>query len=389
MEETRSRLAAQVADALDDGLDRLVEEVLEAVVVAVPPFQEWLEDSNAVRHGVVQGLRGFVELLRSGDDANLPGRQVYFDFGRAEHRAGRSLDALLTAYRFGAQAAWRGMARDGEAAGVDPHELYALAESIFAYIDRLSSATAEGFAHEQSLVASERADTRHRLVELLLRDPPAEPGAVELAAVQAQWRIPGCVAVVALRDARALRELTRRLPDAIAARLDGLGYVVLADPEGPGRERLVRAALAGARAGIGPAVGIGDAGESARQARLALALSRDAADERVIVARERRVELLLAQDVALARALAGELDDALAVLSPPAQERLVQTLEAWLAHQGEVRPTAGALHVHAQTVRYRLAQLRELLGDRLDSAAGRLELELALRARRLRHKLRP
>jgi PucR C-terminal helix-turn-helix domain len=376
VEETRSRPAAAVADALEDGLDRLVEEVIEAVVAAVPPFQEWLDGDNAVRRGVDQGLRGFVELLRSGDDAHLPGQRVYFDFGRVEHRAGRSLDAVLTAYRVGAQAAWRGMARDGEAAGVDPHLLYALAESIFAYIDRISSATAEGFAHEQSLAASERADTRHRLAELLLRDPPADADAVEEAAVLAQWRIP-------VRESRPVRELTRRLSDTISARVDGVAYVVVPDPGGPGRDRVARAILAGCRAGLGPVVDVRDARESARQARLALDLS----SGQLVAARDHRVELLLAQDPALARALAGELGDALALLSSPAQERLVQTLEAWLAHQGEVRPTADALHVHVQTVRYRLAQLRELLGDRLDTAGGRLELELALRARRLGHRL--
>jgi hypothetical protein len=59
-------------------------------------------------------------------------------------------------------------------------------------------------------------------------------------------------------------------------------------------------------------------------------------------------------------------------------------LSAWLRHQGEVRLVAVELHVHAQTVRYRVGRLRDLLGVRLTSPDGRLELELALRARRLR-----
>jgi DNA-binding PucR family transcriptional regulator len=189
--------------------------------------------------------------------------------------------------------------------------------------------------------------------------------------------------VIAVRESRAVRELTRRLSDTISARVDGVAYVVVPDPGGPGRDRVARAILAGCRAGLGPVVDVRDARESARQARLALDLS----SGQLVAARDHRVELLLAQDPALARALAGELGDALALLSSPAQERLVQTLEAWLAHQGEVRPTADALHVHVQTVRYRLAQLRELLGDRHDTAGGRLELELALRARRLGHRL--
>jgi DNA-binding PucR family transcriptional regulator len=41
---------------------------------------------------------------------------------------------------------------------------------------------------------------------------------------------------------------------------------------------------------------------------------------------------------------------------------------------------AAELHVHPQTVRYRVARLRELLGQRLESAEGRFELEMALRA---------
>jgi DNA-binding PucR family transcriptional regulator len=39
------------------------------------------------------------------------------------------------------------------------------------------------------------------------------------------------------------------------------------------------------------------------------------------------------------------------------------------------------MHVHPQTVRYRLSRLRERFGDELDSSQARFELELALRAR--------
>jgi DNA-binding PucR family transcriptional regulator len=68
----------------------------------------------------------------------------------------------------------------------------------------------------------------------------------------------------------------------------------------------------------------------------------------------------------------------------PATERarLLDTLAAWLALQRHVPAIAEALHVHPQTVRYRVARLRELLGDALESADGRFELELALRIRR-------
>ncbi|MCW2995377.1 MAG: transcriptional regulator, CdaR, partial [Conexibacter sp.] len=100
-------------------------------------------------------------------------------------------------------------------------------------------------------------------------------------------------------------------------------------------------------------------------------------------AEERRVDLLLLGDPAVAAGLADEVLGPLTAAPAASQDRLVETLAAWLAHQGEVRPAAEQLHVHTQTVRYRVAQLRELLGDRMACAEGRLELELALRARRL------
>ena len=66
--------------------------------------------------------------------------------------------------------------------------------------------------------------------------------------------------------------------------------------------------------------------------------------------------------------------------TPASRTRLAETLRAWLDHQGEVARVAAELHVHPQTVRYRLARLRELFGEQLDDPAARFELALALRS---------
>src|SRR4051794_41473489 len=82
-----------------------------------------------------------------------PGRDLYVGLGRGEMRAGRSLDALLAAYRLGARVAWRRLAAAGERAGLPPRTLYTLAEAIFAYIDELSADSIEGYAREQAAAA--------------------------------------------------------------------------------------------------------------------------------------------------------------------------------------------------------------------------------------------
>lgn len=64
--------------------------------------------------------------------------------------------------------------------------------------------------------------------------------------------------------------------------------------------------------------------------------------------------------------------------------RLVETLLAWLETRGGAPEVAERLGVHPQTVRYRLRQIRALLGDEVDDPDRRFKLELVLRARRLR-----
>lgn len=92
--------------------------------------------------------------------------------------------------------------------------------------------------------------------------------------------------------------------------------------------------------------------------------------------------LIVLGDDALARALVARSLAPLDALPAAERERLLATLGSWLAHQRHTPRIAAELHVHPQTVRYRMAKLRELLGDGLDSREGRFELELALQAGR-------
>jgi DNA-binding PucR family transcriptional regulator len=68
----------------------------------------------------------------------------------------------------------------------------------------------------------------------------------------------------------------------------------------------------------------------------------------------------------------------LADLRPATQQKLAETLRSWLLHQGRRDDVAAALFVHPQTVRYRMGQIRELYGDRLDDPDTVRDLTLAL-----------
>ena len=68
--------------------------------------------------------------------------------------------------------------------------------------------------------------------------------------------------------------------------------------------------------------------------------------------------------------------------APGTAEKLAETLRSWLLHQGRRDDVAAELFVHPQTVRYRMGQLRELYGDRLDDPETVLALTVALGASR-------
>ena len=71
------------------------------------------------------------------------------------------------------------------------------------------------------------------------------------------------------------------------------------------------------------------------------------------------------------------LDD----LTPAGRTRMEETALAFVQHGGNAAAMARALHLHPQTIRYRLNRLRELFGDELNDPDARFELELALRSR--------
>jgi DNA-binding PucR family transcriptional regulator len=103
----------------------------------------------------------------------------------------------------------------------------------------------------------------------------------------------------------------------------------------------------------------------------------------VLVGGEHLPALLLhGADPELAAELAARALAPLDALAPGPRAKLLATLAAWLGHPGQVQRVAGELRVHPQTVRYRVARLRELLGDALEDPDGRFELALALRVSR-------
>ncbi|HEX3911223.1 MAG TPA: helix-turn-helix domain-containing protein [Solirubrobacteraceae bacterium] len=374
-------LDADVARALRPELDGLADEIIDTIVLDVPEYGRPLQGSfeRGLRLGVHEALRHFVQLIEDPVAGRVQDRSVYRGLGRGELRAGRSLDALQSAYRIGARVAWRRWSRAGSAAGLDAAALQLLAESIFVYIDELSAESVEGYAAVQAERAGERERRRRRLFAALAAEP-VDQEAVRAAASAAGWSIPSTVAGIAVQGSTVAR-LTGALGEHTVAVAEGeLALGVWPDPLRPGARALVERGVSG-RAVVGPAVPWREAGRSLRLARTLLELTgagEGPARPRWVAEHLARIALR-DPDGVLGELRARRLA-ALEPLSERTRERLEQTLLGWLRAQGNRAATARALGVHEQTVRYRMNQLRELLGEALEDPDARFELELALRA---------
>src|SRR3954467_7926153 len=156
-------------------LPAVAEHTVATIVVEVPSYADAFagEMGSAISNAVELALRGFLDLATAsnGVDPSRPIRPAMegaYALGRGEARSGRSMDALLAAYRVGARVAWRHMSDTAVAAGLTVGSLARFAELVFAYIDQLSASSVAGHTDELETTGRARRHHLERLGALLL-----------------------------------------------------------------------------------------------------------------------------------------------------------------------------------------------------------------------------
>ncbi len=242
------------------------------------------------------------------------------------------------------------------------------------------------------------ADTERRLAGDVIADVAGGAPGPTLARTLRAFGLDAAdgLAVIHLRPLDAGAVPTTRLVHAVAERLAGRGLASVRDgavcvlvaarddaaAEAEARELAERY---DARAGLGRVrTDPGELAAAHEEAGLALeaAAARDG-EARVATHRDLgTLGLLLAlgDDAALRRfcdAVLGDIERA----EPRFAPALLASADALIGAGGRWADAASALGVHRHTLRYRMRRLEELTGRRLDDAADRLDLSLALRAR--------
>lgn len=364
-------LPPDLVGALRASLPRVADEVVAAVIAGVPSYQRALQGpmGQTIAGAVQLALDGFLNLAPTDLGPTPPAVDGAFQLGRGEARSGRSTEALLAAYRIGARTAWGRLSGIAVEHGMGPGALAEFAGLTFAYIDVLSEASAAGHAEEQASTGRVRQRQLEQLARLLVDDAPSD--AIEATAASADWPLPDTLTAVITPLARTGTVLAA-LPASTLALAEAPGAADAVLLWVPDAARGVLRRTAGSGAVIGPTRPWREAYASWDRAVRAWqhGLSGDTDDH--------LVTLLLRSDPGALADLRTRMLEPLADLRPAAAEKLTETLRAWLLHHGRREDIAAALFVHPQTVRYRMQQLRDLYGERLEDPETVLALTVAL-----------
>lgn len=310
-----------------------------------------------------------------------PSLQTVFEqIGRVHYMAGRELPDLQAVYQVGARATWRHISREALDLGLDRLTLTELAEAVFVLVNQLSAATVSGYLLEQSVASTARDRWREELARLLLSDR-SQRAEVLLAARRAGWLLPDRAMIVLVdpEDEAAKAKIDNLGGEILPIRLPQLyGAIIPVSDQARIRRRISRA-VRGAHAVVGGVTSLQQLPATVVSALTAMALRRRGLlEDDPLFVTDHFDALLIHRDERLYQSLRSQVLAVLDDVPDRARARLLETLTAWLRHMGNRNAVAEELHVHPQTVRYRLGQLREVFGDALNDPDTRARLFLAL-----------
>lgn len=389
-------LPPELAQLLAPAVPAVVEQIIEAVPNQIPAYQ--LARTERFSHVLFMGVQGALEQLLSlpGTDhpaLNEESRELVAALGAGEFRQGRSMDALLAAYRTSARITFRGLSEACARLGLAMEVVVDLGETILAYIDELSAVSVQAYAVEQSAHAGALEVRRADLVAALVGGG-AELHEVRRLASGADWHLPPQMAAAVLPLAAAGLVRSRLGASGIVVERESEATAIVTVPQGDRLRPRLREVFVGTAAVLGPPVAWDSVPHSHRLAQMVAAqlVTMDPADPAdpaapadpagPVFATDHLSRIVLGAEPQVMADLAARRLAPLQTLGETKRGVLEETLLLWLVHWGQRLPVAHALGIHPQTVGYRVAKLKDLFGGDLEDPEVRFELELVLRAGR-------
>ena len=375
---------------------RVVERLrTEVAVYAELPIEEVAGDSADV---VQHYLRLFADVIERRGVTDGDRFAVQCDSAAQRAEEGVPLDAILSAYHLGAEMGWNEIT-----AGALPADLVDLQETLshlMSFQRRLISEVTAAYLETRQVLDVQQHHNRHSLMMALLAgDPPGRPpypAGTRPAPLYVVMTLtlgrhpdessPGPRARVAARRKirRVQSTFDRFAGEPALTALDGFGGTALLPVGAPPVWADLCALVA--RTARSADVPVTAAAAVAEPAGVPAAVAQNTEIVELVARTGRPPGLYRLSDVLLDYQLSrpGEALTALARILRPleAKPELLQTLETYLREDLDRRLTAAALHVHPNTVDYRIRRITQLIGLSPARAADLPRINAALVARR-------
>ncbi|MEV6237866.1 helix-turn-helix domain-containing protein [Lentzea sp. NPDC051838] len=369
----------------------IAEQVLEAFFARSAAYRQLPHQlvDREITEAVTRNLQVFLRALR---EQRPPAPDELADqIATAVRRAqqGVPLDVVLSTYHVAAHVGWLSMA--GVASEDEVGDLLATVPALLQFLSAAVPAVAASYLTEQQALHAERREAARALVAALLTGREAEPLAERIGLELSSHHVVLAVRVDAVPHGTVARRLRAELPKHALSALDQDGGTVLL-PTTPGALDATLAEAAELVGKLHTAAGIGLVGgiAAAESREDVPTAARQAADIAELAQRLGRPPgAYVLDDVLLEYQLCrpGPGRKRLARVMDRLAEHpdLLHTLRVFLSSDHNRHRTAENLHLHRNTLNYRLRRVAELTGyNPADPADIRL-----LAASLIVHDLRP
>lgn len=380
-------------DDLQRQKEKVAEEAARELIGCIPAYAEASDELiDAVRYTVGETFSTLLMLWREGRPLTPTELEPLVRMGIPPMSYGITLEEVLHAYRLAAKVIHSYVEQIAPTYSLDPSFLITSSQLMWQYLNDLSTGLTRRWRELERDQMRWREDLEQALVRAVLVDPPDIDQAMRVGRTlgvmmaACDWRV--IVAEPHRMQPGQLRSLISRVRSAL--RRDGhrplvgaLEYYCVVLTQNGEQECAIEALHPVATVGI------------SREVPAALDLRQAFAETKTVldIAHRRGQAVLSFDDTWVERFLMGAVapqEFASVMLQPLGelysggrQENMLETLEAYVCHQGRVSEMARAIHLHPQSVRYRLKQLQEAFGDMLDTPRGRLGLHIAIEQLRL------
>lgn len=399
-----------VVESLLQSRDDFAREAIAAFKREIPAYGDITDPAvwDEVAENVQENAQLWYASLLSGTPLSAEHLAKVAAFARNRVHQGVPLPEVLQAFRIGAAVLWSNLLAEVRLnPEIEGEVLFEVSSRFFDFIERVSRTTTEAYTAELGTRLRLRDRLQHELVELVFSTHPDEeqfrkrmtalgmdPLALHAAIAVGVVQPPAETEAEAgpRRAWRPLDALRERLPSRADAMIEAVrgGALLLwvptpeVDIEVWEREVLVAAANAVAstdaaveRIGVGtPGRGAQGWQVAAEQALRALELGPQVHSEQKV---HRYADLAIYDIARRTPQVAQFLQTCIDRLA--GNMELLDSLGSWFDHARHLKPAAASLHVHPNTLAYRLKRVEDLLGGTFEDPEWTLRLQLALKLR--------